>query len=159
MERKNRGWSLAVIGASVCFLAALGASSTSIVFGGFGAAGTNGPTENPHVNGVTKIKYKASLNQTHLELKVHGLRANVLYGVKMDGDGAGFSDPQAFTTDDRGRGSFDFDVPGQAAPNTFVQIYIWDGFQGYPIDSGDDIPTVTDDELRANAHPEDNDDD
>jgi hypothetical protein len=108
------------------------------------------------VNGVTKIKYASSTGYTHLDLKIHGLLANTLYGVKMDGDGAGFSDPQAFTTDSRGRGSFEFDAPGQAAPNTFVQIYIWDGFQGYPLDGGDDIFTVTDGELRANATVDDN---
>jgi hypothetical protein len=157
MERKNRGWTLGVIGASACFLAALGAAP--IVFGGFSAAGTSGPSENPHVNGVCKIKYVTSTGYSHLDLKIHGLLPNTLYGVKMDGDGAGFSDPQAFTTDSRGRGNYDFDAPGQAAVNTFVQIYRWDGTQGFPVDAGDDIFTVTNDELRANAHPEDTDGD
>lgn len=159
MVRKNRGWTLAILGAGACFLAALGAGNPPMVFGGFNAAGTNGPTENPHVNGVTKIKYVASTGMSHLDLKIHNLRPNTLYGVKMDGDGAGFSAPQAFTTDSHGRGDFDFDAPGIAAPNTFVQVYIWDGFQGPPIDAGDDIFTVTDGELRANATIDDNEDD
>jgi hypothetical protein len=159
MERKNRGWTLVVIGACACFVAALGAANPPIVFGGFAAAGTSGPTENPRVNGVCKIKYNSRLAVSHLDLKIHGLLANTLYGVKMDGDGAGFSAPQAFTTDCHGRGNFDFDAPGQAAANTFVQVYIWDGTQGYPVDTGDDIFTVTDGELRANAITDDCEDD
>jgi hypothetical protein len=152
MAFKNRGWSIGVVGACACFIAALGASGTGLNYTSFVAAGTNAG-ENPDVDGVCKVKNEGNANNpmARLHLTITGLRPGMTYGVKMDGDGAGFSDPVAFTANPQGHGSYSHDTPGIAAANTFVQIYIWDGFQGYPLDAGDDIFTVTDDELRANA--------
>jgi hypothetical protein len=162
MKSFNRGWSLAAIAAAACFVAALGAG---LNFMSFQAAGNLGPAENPDVDGVCKIKYETNNGSplgpySRLHLTITGLRPGVTYGVKMDGDGAGFSDPLAFTTNPAGHGSYQFDTPGQFAPNTFVQIYIWDGHDGELINPLDDPDTgarystifdVTADELRANA--------
>ena len=156
MKLKNRGWSVAALGAA-CFIAALGAG---LSFMSFAPAGELGGTENPNVDGVCKITYDRDAGMTKMHLSITGLRPGVTYGVKMDGDGAGFSDPLAFTANPAGHGAFQFDTPGQFAANTFVQIYIWDGHQGELINPLDDPDTgarystifdVTDAELRANA--------
>jgi hypothetical protein len=155
---------VAALGVSACFVATLatGRLDQPLTFIGFVPAGTSGHTQNPFVWGGCQIRYLQDDGASRFQMLIGGLRPGVTYGVKMDGDGAGFSDPLAFTANCFGLATYQHDAPGQAAPNTFVQIYVWDGHDGELINPLDDPDTgarystifdVTDSELRADAVP------
>src|SRR5262245_41951645 len=69
MVRKSRGRTAVVIGACAGFLMALGAAS-DLKYMSFVAAGTSGPSENPNVDGVCKVKFDATTSTTRLHLSV-----------------------------------------------------------------------------------------
>jgi hypothetical protein len=146
----------AVVAACACFLGSMGAG---VKFRTFTACGSCGVTENPNVDGMCMVKYDANAYSprlgargiTTIHMHITGLLPNTLYGIKVDSDGSGISDPQAFTTDSRGDGDYHRDIPQDATSSTTCVIYVWDGTQGDPVDTGDDIFTVTNDELRVTA--------
>src|SRR5262245_49355661 len=153
MKMGNLALRAGVVVACALFVSSMGAG---VKFRSFAACGSCAG-ENPNVDGMCMVKYdphafSPELGATGIStvhLHVEGLRPNTLYGFKVDSDGSGFSDPQAFTTDNKGNGDYHRDIPQDATLNTTCVIYVWDGFQGFPIDSGDDIYTVTNDEIRA----------
>jgi hypothetical protein len=154
--KRNRALAAAGVAACACFIASMGAG---VKFRSFTASGASGATENADVDGICMVKYDANAYSpvlgtrgiTTVHLHVTGLVPNTTYGVKVDSDGSGISDPVAFTTNDKGDGDYHHEFPQDATSGTTCVIYMWDGTQGAPMDNGDDIYTVTNDELRATA--------
>jgi hypothetical protein len=153
---RNLALKAGVVAACALFVSSMGAG---VKFRTFTACGSCGPAQNANVDGMCMVKYDphafspelGATGISTIHLHIEGLLPNTTYGFKVDSDGSGISDPLAFTTDCRGNGDYHRDIPQDATSNTTCVIYIWDGFQGYPIDNGDDIFTVTNDELRATA--------
>jgi hypothetical protein len=136
--KKNRALA-GVVAACACFVAAIGVAP--LRFTSFHAAG-NGVTENPCVDGMCKVKYKRQTDMSSIQITIRDLKPNTTYGVLLDGDGSGFSDPLAFTTDCHGHGSYTRDFPQDATIDTILKVYVWDG-------DIDTIFDVSDDEVRA----------
>jgi hypothetical protein len=145
---KNRALA-GVVAACACFAVAIGVGP--LRFTSFHAAGT-GTTENPCVDGMCKVKYKSQTDMSSIQITIRDLKPNTTYGVLLDGDGSGFSDPQAFTTDCHGHGSYTRDFPQDATVDTILKIYRWDGVI-------DTIFDVSDTEVRAVGVMECEDDD
>ena len=93
------------------------------------------------------VSYDADNGASTLTLEVRHLLPHTLYGVQLDGDGSGFSDPQAFTTDAFGRGDYTHVVAQDATPDRTCKIYNWDG-------DLDTIDVVSDMEVRAVGIPQ-----
>ncbi len=131
------------------FCAAAMTNSNHIRFESFAPAGTFGFAENPAVDGHVKIKFKPTAGTTDILLQVRNLLPNTSYSVLIDGSGSGGAFPNAFTTNTRGHGSWQYDdLLGQAASDTTVTIFRWDG-------DFDGLFDVTELELRAVAELED----
>ena len=101
---------------------------------------------------MCKVKYNQHFDTSSIHLTVGDLLPNTTYGVLLDGDGSGISDPLAFTTDNHGNGSYHHDIPQDATPDTIFKIYIWDGDLNTIFD-------VSDTEVRAIGVTECNDGD
>jgi hypothetical protein len=125
------------------FCAAAMTPSHHIRFESFAPAGTFGFGENPAVDGHAKIKFESSTGTTDILLQARNLLPNTTYSVLIDGSGAGGAFPNAFTTNTRGHGSWQFeDLLGQAASDTTVTIFRWDG-------DFEELFNVTEAEIRA----------
>jgi hypothetical protein len=135
---KTTAMALIVCGAA----AGAQAAPTISYFYYFVPSGINGPIENRQVRGQAIVSYDPITDTTHGQLAMTHLQPNTVYGVLMEGDQGGESDPVAFTTDSHGRGSYSTDFLQDGATGAHVTIYIWDG-------DIDTIDIVTSDEARA----------
>jgi hypothetical protein len=110
------------------FCAAAMTNTNHIRFESFAPAGSFGFAENPSVDGHVKIKFKPTAGTTDILLQVRNLLPNTTYSVLLDGSGSGGAFPNAFTTNARGHGSWQFDdLLGQAADDSTITIFRWDG--------------------------------
>jgi hypothetical protein len=137
---------LALCGTFAFCIAAM-SNPNHIKFDSIAPAGTFGFAENPEVDGHAKIKYRPSQGVTDIMVQVRKLRPHTTYSVLVDGSGAGGAFPNAFTTNAAGHGSWQFDdLLGEAADDTTITIFRWDG-------DFDELFDVTELELRAVAVP------
>lgn len=142
MSNLRKAAVLGLCGAFACCIAAM-TNSNHIRFESFAPAGTFGFAENPTVDGHVKIKYRESSGVTSILLQVRDLLPNTTYSVLVDGSGSGGAFPNAFTTNARGHGSWQFDdLLGPAADDSTVTIFRWDG-------DFEELFTVTELEVRA----------
>jgi 2',3'-cyclic-nucleotide 2'-phosphodiesterase (5'-nucleotidase family) len=126
----------------VCGLTAgVQAAPTISYFYAFQAVG-HGLTENPHILSQAIVAYFPANDTTYGTLAARRLLPNTTYGVLIEGDQGGQSDPVAFTTDSHGRGSYSTNFLQDGATGAHVTIYIWDG-------DVETIDIVTPDEARA----------
>ena len=130
------------------FCAAAMNTNSHIRFESFAPAGTFGFAENPLVDGHVKIKFKSTTQTTDILLQVRGLVPGETYSVLVDGSGSGGAFPNAFTTNTRGHGSWQFDdLLGQVGDDVTITIFRWDGDQ-------EELFTVSEMEIRASAELE-----
>lgn len=101
-----------------------------------------GVTENPCVTGLGLLKFSNSQGTTNVSLLALGLQPDTTYGVKLDSDSGGFTNPIAFTTDCLGFGVFMMAVPQDRTSHPNMTIFRWDG-------DIDTIDTIGPDETRA----------
>lgn len=119
--------------------------STALVLD-FDPAG-QGETENPCCQGLGVLHYSPNLGQTDIVLALANFVPGTVYGVRLDSDGGGFSNPQAVTTDQCGLGLVHLAVPQDRTGHPVITVYIWDG--DFDPDS---IDFVSSDEIRAVGH-------
>lgn len=145
---------------SVCAGAAMAAPPSKVK--SFYAAGP-GVTESPNVDGMYMAKYDPSSNLTNHHMVIHDLRPSTTYGIQVNsywGPDApnsipGFTSPVAFTTNHKGKGKFDVQLPFDSSVDPTVLIFIWDGAMTIDPITGDlmvdfdALEFVTDDEVRA----------
>src|SRR4051794_9124490 len=105
LSKKNRACAAGMLAVCGCFFLGLGAG---LKFTSFVPSGP-GITENADVDGVCKVKFYpdkfspdlGATGFTSVHLTISGLLPNTTYGVLLDGDGSGISDPLAFTTNQK----------------------------------------------------------
>jgi hypothetical protein len=114
----------------------------------FEPQGVNGFGENPTVDGMCKLRYERGQDRTGVHLTITGLLPGTTYGLNVTcpTTAQGFNNPQAFTTNPHGDGSFHGYFPQAADSTTTVQVYIWD-----PINDPFPQDTILDSEQRADA--------
>jgi len=130
----------AVLVLAVCagFVAALGAG---VNFSSFAPTGL-GIIENPRGDGMAKVKFIENQFETKFSIHITDFLPNTTYGVVLDGDGSGFADGLAITTNGAGNGNYNRTIPGDARPNASVTVFRWDG-------DIDELFTVSSLEVRA----------
>ena len=136
---KNIAIALVVFGVTASVQAAL----TVSYFYSFVPVGY-GEVENPHVKGQAIVVYSPDVDggTTYAQLSMRHLEPNTQYGVLIEGDQSGESNPVAFWTDSAGRGTYTTNFLQDGATGAHITIYIWDG-------NVETIDVVTADEARA----------
>lgn len=113
-----------------------------------------GVCDNPRVDGMAVVKYNLLFAGSDVHLHVKKLEPNTTYGVALQATGAAtpdFSNPEAFTTNARGEGTFETTLPGfDLGFDPVIYIYIWDGNT-----DPDSILEITESEERASATHDD----
>lgn len=104
----------------------------------------NGLTENAECDGVAMFSFSEHEGLTDVHVVLHEFLPNTIYGIKVESDGGGFSDPIAVQTNPGGNGNYQTTVPQDRTGHPRVTVYIWDG--NFDPDS---IDAVSSDEIRA----------
>lgn len=133
---KNR---LSMTVAACAFLAIAAGAGTKIR--SFAPVG-NGLSENADCDGMAMLKFDSRNGLTDVHVVLHGFLPNTVYGIKLESDGGGFTDPIAVETNNGGNANYMTNLPQDRTSNPVVTVFIWDG----DIDA---IDTVSADERRA----------
>lgn len=134
---------LALLAAGAVLSVGMGTGVLTTKIRSFSAIGA-GLVENADCDGMAMLKFDSRTQMTSVHVVLHGFLPNTVYGLKLDGDGGGFSDPIAVLTNNGGNGNYMLEMPQDRTSRPTIVVYIWDG--NLDVDS---IYEVTDDEKRA----------